>query len=283
MQTASRRRFFRRGFELGGGLLAANAAGAAPGNETLKTIHSLRTTHGDFSARPVSDEDVQVILEASVRAANASNMQTYSIIVSRDAAKIERLTGYRGSCLLLYCCDSTRLADTAKYLDAPFHPVKMEAFITSSTNTILAAQTAVIAARSLGVDSLLTNGIHRGDVERLWEILDLPQETCFPLIALILGYAKAEPAYRMGRLQGPGVIHHEKYQRLNRDELNEIVRQHDDPALHLALNDDWRQKGSKHYLDWFFKDWMNRFKPAAGESALFKRLKKSGFIDGQPA
>ena len=33
---------------------------------------------------------------------------------------------------------------------------------------MLAVQTAVIAAKSLGIDSLLTNGVHRGDMERLW-------------------------------------------------------------------------------------------------------------------
>ena len=171
----------------------------------------------------------------------------------------------------------------AKHLGDPFSPVNTEGFITSSTNTILAAQTAVIAAKSMGIDSLLTNGIHRGDIERLWEILELPQEGCFPLIALLLGYPKSEPAYQMGRLRGPGVVHYEKFHRLSKDELDEIVRQYDDRSLHLGLNDDWRQKGHKHYLDWYYKEWMGRFKPPAGESAFFKRLKKCGFIDGQRA
>jgi nitroreductase len=282
-ETPSRRRFFRRGMAIGGSLLTVQAGETVPANETLQTIHSLRTIHGDFSDKEVPDQQVQAILDASVRAANASNMQTYSIIVSRDPAKIQKLTGYRGNCLLLYCSDHTRLADTAKYLGDPFNPVNMEAFVTSSTNTILAAQTAVIAARSLGIDSLLTNGIHRGDIERLWEILDLPQEGLFPLIALMLGYPKAEPGYRTGRLRGAGVVHYEKFHRLGKDELDDIVQQCDDRTRHLGLNDEWRQKGHKHYLDWFFKEWMGRFKPPAGESALFRRLKKSGFIDGQHA
>ncbi len=270
-KTASRRRFFRRGLEVGGGLLAVQAGQAAPANETLKTIHSLRTIHGDFSDKQVPAEQVQAILDASIRAANASNAQTYSIVVSRDAAKIQKLTGYRGTCLLLYCADYTRLADVAKHLADPFSTVDMEAFVTSSTNTILAAQTAVIAARSMGIDSLLTNGIHRGDIERLWEILDLPQESCFPLIALILGYPKSEPASRTGRLQGPGVVHYEKFHKLSAPELDEIVRQHDDPALHLGLNDGWRERGHKHHLDWFYKEWM---------AAPNRRLARAPFSNG---
>ncbi|MGA2327993.1 MAG: hypothetical protein ABSH05_17075 [Bryobacteraceae bacterium] len=41
-------------------------------------------------------------------------MQTYFIIVTRDAAKMQKLTGYRRSCLLLYCADHNRTIDTAK-------------------------------------------------------------------------------------------------------------------------------------------------------------------------
>jgi hypothetical protein len=121
-KSASRRRFFRRGLLFGGGLLAVPASEAAPANETLKAIHSLRTIHGDFSDKPVPDESVQTILDASVRAANASNSQTYSIIVSRDPAKIQKLTGYRATCLLLYCSDHTRPADVAKIPGGPVQP-----------------------------------------------------------------------------------------------------------------------------------------------------------------
>ena len=116
---------------------------------------------------------------------------------------------------------------------------------------MLAAQTAVIAAKSLGVDSLLTNGIHRGDLERAWGILGLPQRACFPLIALLLGYPKAEPARRMGRLRGSGVVHYETYRRATSPELDRLVAQHDDGRSNLALNDTWRAKGYSHYLDWF--------------------------------
>jgi len=141
----------------------------------------------------VPDDKLETIIDACVRAANASNMQSYSIVVSREEAKIQKLTGYRGNCLLLYCADYNRLFDAARHLGHDFYADNIEAFITSSTNAILAAQTAVIAARSMGIDSLLTNGIHRGNTERLWDILELPQQGCFPLIALMLGYPRTSP------------------------------------------------------------------------------------------
>ena len=65
--------------------------------------------------------------------------------------------------------------------------------------------------------------------------------------------------------------------------LDAIVAEYDDHARHMGFIDNWEDLGYKHYLDWFYKEWMGRFKPPAGESAFFKRLKKSGFIDGQKA
>jgi nitroreductase len=284
--ASTRRRFFRQGMELGGGLAAVPALAVPappPGNEVLKTIHSLHSTHGDFSDRPVPDAQVETVLDAAVRAANASNMQSYSILVSRDPAKIQKLTTYSANCMLLFCADYTRLLDVAAHLGHQFHADNMDAFVTASTNAILAAQTAVVAARSMGIDSLLTNGIHRGDIERHWAILGLPQNSCFPLIALLLGYARTEPSHRMGRLRGPGVVHYESYHRASKEQLEALVVRHDDPAENLALNDTWRAKGYKHYLDWFYKEWVTGRKPATAEGPMLKRLRKSGFIDSQSA
>lgn len=281
-QAASRRRFIRRGMEFGGGLLAVPAftqtPDPGPSNETLKVIHSLRTIHGDFSDKQVPDKDVQTILGASIRSASASNAQTYSIIVVLDAAKMQKLTGYRGSCLLLYCVDHNRTSDTAKHLGYNVYEDNMSAFITAGINTILAAQTAVIAARSMGIDSLLTNGIHRGDMERVWTILELPQTSCFPMIALILGYPRTEPTHRKGRLSGPGVIHYETFHRLTKDELDKIVLQYDDKTMQLSQSEGWEKKGHKHYLDWYYKEWA-RGRQTVTETQMFRRLKKSGYVD----
>ncbi len=270
---ASRRQF------IAAGALAAPAFSDTRTNETLKTIHSLRTIHGDFSAKQVSEADLTAILEASVRAANASLMQSYSIIVVRDGPTMQKLTGYRGSCMLLYCADYNRLIGTAQHLGHEYHPGDMESFVTASTNTILAAQTAAIAAKSLGIDSQFTNGIHRGDMERIWAILGLPEKHCFPLIALILGYAAKEPPHQKGRLSRPGVIHEARYHKLTKEELDGIVRQYDDPSLHLTLNDEWKKR-HKRYLDWYYKEWLGRFAGGAGETQMLRRLKKSGFVEG---
>ncbi len=130
MKTESHRRtFLKRGALLGGGLLvlgqqaqaaenqAKRADGSdAPANETLKTIRSLRTIHGNFLDKPLPEPVLQTILKASVRAANASNMQSYSIVVVKDRAKMKEVCTYQGSCMLLYCVDFSRLKASAENL-----------------------------------------------------------------------------------------------------------------------------------------------------------------------
>jgi nitroreductase len=250
-------------------------------NDTIKTIQQLRTIHGNFTDREIPDAQIQLILQSSIRAANASNMQSYSIVVVKDRNKMQELCGYKGSCLLVYCVDYNRLIASAQSLGYMYCPDNIVNLITGSVNASLAVQTAAIAARSLGIDYLITNGIHRGDMERVWKLLELPKENCFPLIALVLGYPTKEPDYRMGRLDGAGVIHYEKYQLPNKEQLETITNQYDDPAKHLGLNEIWKDKGYKHYLDWLFKDWARNPKPTDQETQMLKLLKKSRFVELQ--
>jgi nitroreductase len=294
-----RRTFLKQSAVLGGGLLLLGRQGqtdraagaetnlpggpASPANETLKTIQSLRTIHGNFQDRPLPESALQTILKASLRAANASNCQSYSIVVVKDRKMMNDLCGYQGSCLLLYCADYTRIKASAEHLGYACFPDNVVSFVTAGINAALAVQTAAIAARSLGVDYLITNGIHRGDMARVWKLLDLPQTYCFPLIAMVLGFPTVEPTHLKGRLDGPGVIHYEKYHRLTKEELEEQLRQYDDPERHLALDEDWKAKGHKHYLDWYFKAWSGGSKPTDRETQMLRLLKRSGFLELQKA
>jgi nitroreductase len=248
-------------------------------NETLKTIYSLRSTHGDFSEQAVSSEDLQTILRACMRAANASARQSYSIIVIEDREVMKKLCGYAGSKALLFCADYNRIIDTAAHLGHSFAADGVVSFVTASIDTILAAQTAAIAARSLGIDSLFTNGVHRGDMRRVYELLDLPETHCFPLIMLVLGYAEQEPEHLKGRLSGVGVVHWGKYHRSTPEELDELVQQYDDAASHLPLTQDWQEQGMAHYLDWFYTRWSVRGSRREGRSPMCEVLEKVGFLE----
>lgn len=289
-RRATSRRAFITGATAAGGLLLASplasslaaddiASPTAP-NDTIRTIRGLRSTHGNFSDREIPEEQLQTILQSSLRAANASNMQNYSIVVVRDRAVMKQLCGYRGSRLLVYCADHNRMMASAAALGHSYAPGDAPSFLTATVDTALAAQTAAIAARSLGIDYLLTNGIHRGDMARVWKLLELPEKHCFPIIALVLGYPTEEPDHLKGRLDGPGIIHDGKYHRPTAEELATIAQRYDDPATHLALNEDWAKAGHKHFFDWLFTAWIGRSpRPAGQTSQMLELLKRSGYLD----
>lgn len=289
----NRRTFMKQGVMLGAGacllrpgqMHAAEPAAksGSPRNATLETLHRAHTTHGNFTAQEIPDDVLQEILQASLRAPGASNMQNYSIVVVRDREKSKRLCGYAGSRTLIYCIDYNRLTATAAHLGHDYQPRGVDPLVVGCINTTLAVQNATVAAQSLGVGYLITNGVHRGDMERVWKLLDLPESLCFPLVAVVLGYPTEEPQHLRGRLTGAGVVHEDKYHRPTKDELDALVRDHDDPDRHLALNDDWRETGYKHYLDWFFAAWMGRNRPAGDESQMTKLLRRAGFVNSAGA
>lgn len=248
-------------------------------NDTLKTIHGLRTIHGNFSSQEITDEDLKLILNACVRAANASARQSYSIVVVEDRNLMKKLSGFSGSKALVFCVDYNRIIDVAEHLGHQFLADGVIPFVTGSTDTILAAQTAAIAAKSLGIDSLFTNGIHRGDMTRVYELLGLPEKYCFPLIMLVLGYPQDEPSYLKGRLSGPSVVHYGKYHQASVAELEILVQQYDDPEKHLGVNNTWKQEGFMHYLDWFYSVWSSRGGKKDGKSQMYEILERIGFLE----
>lgn len=252
-------------------------------NETLTTIHNLRSIHGNFSGREISDQDLQTILQAAVHAATASAQQSYAIIVVDEKATMKEYLDYVGSKALIFCVDYNRLHETAAYIGCDYNSGDIESLVTGSTDTILAAQTAAIAAKSLGIDSLFTNSVHRHDLAKFYERFNLPEKHCFPLITLVLGYPDAEPEHQKGRLRGPGVIHYGAYQKLAGCDIEEIIKNYADPEQHLS----WSPENmGKAHLEWFFNVWCKGFEPVEPVKTEEKKvhhfypvLARAGFID----
>jgi nitroreductase len=247
--------------------------------ETIESIRSLRSIHGGFADEAVPEGDLRQILELSVRAANASNRQSYSIVVVRDTARMRSLLGYSSSVALFFLADLNRIVDLARHLGHEFEVRGLPMLLSSIVDASLAAQTAAIAAKALGIDSLFTNGVHRPPMTRLRELLSLPEKHCFPVVALLLGYPREEPRVKRGRLCGPGVVHFERYHSLTLEEADTIVEAHDDPAAGLDMKSPWKEQGFVHFLDWFYEVWSTRMPPEEGPSQVATWLQDAGFLD----
>lgn len=224
-------------------------------NSVLEAIHKLHSTHGNFTHQPISKDDLGTILAACVRGANASNRQSYSIIVIRGQDNVERILkcGHKAPVALVFCVDFNRIYDIGKHLGFESDEDHLFSYLTAHTDAVIAAQTAVIAAASLGIGSLFTNSIHHADRKNLTELcaeLKLPKDHIFPVTAVLLGYEDKKPEYLKGRLCGPGVVHYDAYQWLNEQQIEDIISTVNNSDNHFGL------RGScKTYLEFYYTKW----------------------------
>lgn len=231
-------------------------------NQTLATIHNLRTTHGDFATDPLPTGALDSILQATIRAPNAGNAQNYAIIVVEDPEMMQAVCGYRAAAMLVCCVDLQRNRDLAAHVGETYDYDPAWAMVTGIHDVGLLVQTAIIAANALGLDHLVTNGTQRGDPRRLWTLLGLPERHCIPVTAILLGRALSPPpAEPSGRLGGHGTIHRGRYQRRDPAALAAV---HHDPASRM-----WEPSA-------FFSGPGRRAKEAYG--GLREALSEAGFV-----
>jgi nitroreductase len=200
-------------------------------HQVLDLIHGLRTTHGTFIDEPLPPGTLDLILQAAIRAPNAGNAQNYAVIVVEDPALMQQVCGYRAAAMLLCCVDLQRNIDLANAIGERYDYDPAWALLTGVHDVGLLVQTAVIAARACGLDYLVTNGTQRGDPQRIWQLVGLPNQHCFPVTALLLGRAATPPpAQPSGRLGDGGTIHRGRYQRRDPQVL---LTTHRDPAYRM--------------------------------------------------
>lgn len=244
-------------------------------NKTLDTIHSLRSVRL-FEDRRITEETMNAILDAAVRAATASHRQSYLIMDIDDREYIKKLFGNNGDRMLLFCVDTSRLKKIADRLNGTFDNKYMMEYFAGTIDTVLAAQTAVIAARSMGIDSVIHHALQIKDMDALYEKLQLPESLCFPVMAIVMGYAKKEPEIKKGRLTGEGVVFRNVYH-MDDEMTDRIIARYDIKEDHMGYISDWESKGYEHYMNWFLEVWNNHGSLEETTSEYFKMLEKRGF------
>jgi len=174
-------------------------------NETLRVIENRRSVRA-FQDRPVDRDTVNVIVRAAMHAPTAGNMMLYSIIEIADQAIKDQLAL---SCdnqpfiataplVLLFLTDYQRWFDfilasgVQELCAAESKPLRTPGegdLLLACCDALIAAQTAVIAAESLGIGSCYIGDIiERYEVHR--DLFDLPQYA-FPICLVCFGYPKA--------------------------------------------------------------------------------------------
>jgi nitroreductase len=171
-------------------------------NQTIETLLKRKSVRA-YEDRPIEPEMKAQILQATLRAPTAGNMMLYSIIDVTDQRIKETLAKTcdnqpfiaRAPMVWVFLADYQRWYDyflhcnvdevCAREKRSMRRPQEGDLFLACS-DTLIAAQNAVVAAESLGIGSC-----YIGDIIEQYEthkkLLNLPQYV-FPICMLVFGY-----------------------------------------------------------------------------------------------
>ncbi len=202
--------------------------------ELLQERSSLRT----YDTRPVSLEHKDQILKATLRAPTAGNMMLYTIISIEDQETKNRLVQTcdnqpfiaKAPWCLLFLADVKRFYDYyelcrckeyAASKGQPYlGPTIADLFI-SLCDALIAAQSAVIAAESLGLGTCYIGDIME-NYETHKELFSLP-DYAFPITLLTLGYPPPKYTKKLQpRFPQEFIVHKETYCPLQEVELKSM-------------------------------------------------------------
>ncbi|AVR87962.1 nitroreductase family protein [Thauera aromatica] len=186
-----------------------------------------------FLPDPVSDAQLAAIIAAAQSAASSSNLNVWSVVAVRDAARREQLAELAGGqahvrdapLQLVWLADLARLRRVATALERPSAGLDyLEMFLTGVIDAALAAQNAAVAAESLGLGMVYIGGM-RNRPEEVARLLELPPEV-FAVFGMCVGTPDpARPAAVKPRPPQSVVLHHETYSQSIQDEGVEAYNQ----------------------------------------------------------
>lgn len=236
-----------------------------------------------FKSDAVPDEMLSDILQAAVRASNTGNMQAYSIIVTKDNDVKKQLweSHFKQSMVLeapvhlTFCADFNRFSIWCRERKADPGYDNFLSFLTGAIDAIIAAQNAAIAAEAKGL-GICYLGTATWMAGRIIEILNLPS-LVVPVTALVLGYPDENPPLT-DRLPVEAVIHQEKYQPYNSDDITKFY--HDKESLESTL--ELIRINGKETLAQIFTD--NRYQRSDNRyfsREFLKILERQGFMSNE--
>ncbi len=240
-------------------------------NETLKVIENRRSTR-NFATTPISEDEKQQILHAAMRAPTAGNMMLYSIIEVADPVLKQELSVTcddqpfiaKAPLALLFVADYQRFFDFFTFSQVerqcadrgvkPRSPQEGDLLL-ACCDALIAAQTAVIAAESLGIGSCYIGDILE-NAETHRKLFDLPKYT-LPITLVVFGRPAVEKLEKRlaPRYDPKFVVFKNRYHRLRPEEIVEMIspsaaHNHPDMAIEEAV----KNFGNNMYFRKFASD-----------------------------
>lgn len=195
----------------------------------LNVMHQHRSIR-KYKPDTVPEKLLTDILAAGIRASSSGNMQTYSIIVTRDRALREQLFEPHmkqsmvldAPVLLTFCADFHRMRHWLHLNNAPDNFDNFMSFMVAAIDAILVSQNVATAAEAHGL-GICYLGSTLANCDQIGKLLNLPHNVV-PVVGFSLGYPDEDPLPR-DRLPLDGLVHDETYQDYTDERIREIYRE----------------------------------------------------------
>ncbi|MCP5099601.1 MAG: NADPH-dependent oxidoreductase [Chloroflexi bacterium] len=179
-----------------------------------------------FTSQEIDESLLNDLLRTGLRSSSSGNMQTWSVIVTKDEANKRKLYDLHvkqtmileAPVVLTFCADVFRMREWIRVNDSKQSFDDLLGFLTGAVDAVIAAQTISLAAESVGL-GICYMGTTWWAADQLIEMLDLPKGV-FPVTSLVIGHPAETPELR-DRLPLELIVHQEKYQRLSDEEIRE--------------------------------------------------------------
>ena len=192
----------------------------------IEAMHQHRSIRS-YKPDPVPDELLTEILEAGIRASSSGNMQTYSIVLTRDPElrqqlyypHMEQKMVLEAPVLMTFCADFNRMRHWLRLSDAPDNFDNLMGFLIAAIDAVLVSQNVALAAESKGL-GICYLGSTLANCDQIGRILQLPPGVV-PVVGYSLGYPEQIPPVR-DRLPLHGLVHYDTYEQYSDERIREI-------------------------------------------------------------
>ena len=245
-------------------------------SDTTRTFAN-RVSVRSYTDEPVTDEQVDAVLQAAFRAPTSSNIQSYSVIVVRDQEALDQLavvtSGQKhvanAPVFLAFCADLTRIDKAMRDRGGNMETNNLETGLVSSIDAALVGMSAYIAADSLGMKGVMIGAVRNNAAETA-KILGLPKRV-YCVFGMVLGWPDSIPKQKP-RMEQDAVVHYEQYGKtIAGEKLDTKVDSYD-----KALAAHYRSIGMTTTDDSWSHDVAKKFMPEPREN-LRAELKNLGF------
>jgi len=199
-------------------LLRARFGLELPGEAVPEAIAALldRRVARRYRDEAVGDALLETLLGAAQSAPSKSDLQQYSVVVLRDAAKIKRIADWISTMdwiatapvFLVWCGDMRRGQRLCELHRMPHANNNLDTFLNTAVDCALAMGAFMAAADAAGLGTCPISYV-RSHIERVTPLLGLPPGV-YPVAGLTVGWPEFRRPVSM-RLPPSVVVHRERY------------------------------------------------------------------------